>query len=164
MTDLFEDMFDTAGALNSVDTLTGKNLSDLVRALNRVEQQIEDAEQHVKVLKAEKQKLSVELIPSVMDEMGIERLDVDGVTVSRKMMVHASIPVARREEVYAWLRDNNLDDIIKNDVVVSFGKGEDNRAGHAVGLLRGAGFRPRDQDPHSPRYAQGLCQRACRKR
>jgi fido (protein-threonine AMPylation protein) len=64
MDDLFEDMFDTAGALNSVDTLTGKNLSDLVRALNRVEQQIEDAEQHVKVLKAEKQKLSVELIPS----------------------------------------------------------------------------------------------------
>jgi fido (protein-threonine AMPylation protein) len=64
MTDLFEDMFDAAGALNSVDTLTGKNLSDLVRALNRVEQQIEDAEQHVKVLKAEKQKLSVELIPS----------------------------------------------------------------------------------------------------
>jgi fido (protein-threonine AMPylation protein) len=65
MTDLFEDMFDTAGALNSVDTLTGKNLSDLVRALNRVEQQIEDAElQHQKALKAEKQKLSVELIPS----------------------------------------------------------------------------------------------------
>jgi hypothetical protein len=142
MDDLFEDMFDAAGALNSVDTLTGKNLSDLVRALNRVEQQIEDAEQHVKVLKAEKQKLSVELIPSVMDEMGIERLDVDGVTVSRKMMVHASIPVARREEVYAWLRDNNLDDIIKNDVVVSFGKGEDNRAGHAVGLLQEQGFDP----------------------
>ena len=142
MTDLFEDMFDTAGALNSVDTLTGKNLSDLVRALNRVEQQIEDAEQHVKVLKAEKHKLSVELIPALMDEMGVERLDVDGVTVSRKMMVHASIPVARREEVYAWLRDNNLDDIIKNDVVVSFGKGEDNRAGHAVGLLEVQGFHP----------------------
>jgi hypothetical protein len=48
MDDLFEDMFDTAGALNSVDTLTGKNLSDLVRALKRVEQQIEDAEQHQK--------------------------------------------------------------------------------------------------------------------
>jgi hypothetical protein len=142
MTDLFEDMFDTAGALNSVDTLTGKNLSELVRALKRIEQQIEDAELHTKSLKAEKHKLSVELIPALMDEMGVERLDVDGVTVSRKMMVHASIPVARREEVYAWLRDNNLDDIIKNDVVVSFGKGEDNRAGHAVGLLQGAGFRP----------------------
>jgi fido (protein-threonine AMPylation protein) len=65
MTDLFEDMFDAAGALNSVDTLTGKNLSELVRALKRVEQQIEDAElQHAKALKAEKHKLSVELIPS----------------------------------------------------------------------------------------------------
>ena len=142
MDDLFEDMFDTADALGNVDTATGKNLSDLVRALKRVEQQIEDTETHIKSLKAEKHKLSVELIPGLMDEMGVERLDVDGVTVSRKMMVHASIPVDRREEVYAWLRENNLDDIIKNDVVVSFGKGQDNEAGHVVGLLREQGFDP----------------------
>jgi hypothetical protein len=142
MDDLFEDMFDTADALGNVDTATGKNLSDLVRALKRVEQQIEDAETHMKSLKAEKHKLSVELIPGLMDEMGVERLDVDGVTVSRKMMVHASIPVDRREDAYAWLRENNLDDIIKNDVVVSFGKGQDNEAGHVVGLLREQGFDP----------------------
>jgi hypothetical protein len=142
MDDLFEDMFDTADALGNVDTATGKNLSDLVRALKRVEQQIEDAEIHMKSLKAEKHKLSVELIPGLMDEMGVERLDVDGVTVSRKMMVHASIPVDRREDAYAWLRENNLDDIIKNDVVVSFGKGQDNEAGHVVGLLREQGFDP----------------------
>ena len=74
MDDLFEDMFDTAGALNSVDTLTGKNLSELVRALKRIEQQIEDAELHTKSLKSEKHKLSVELIPALMDEMGVERL------------------------------------------------------------------------------------------
>jgi hypothetical protein len=142
MDDLFEDMFDTADALGNVDTATGKNLSDLVRALKRVEQQIDDAEIHMKSLKAEKHKLSVELIPGLMDEMGVERLDVDGVTVSRKMMVHASIPVDRREDAYAWLRENNLDDIIKNDVVVSFGKGQDNEAGHVVGLLREQGFDP----------------------
>ena len=142
MDDLFEDMFDTADALGNVDTATGKNLSDLVRALKRVEQQIDDAEIHMKSLKAEKHKLSVELIPGLMDEMGVERLDVDGVTVSRKMMVHASIPVDRREDAYAWLRENNLDHIIKNDVVVSFGKGQDNEAGHVVGLLREQGFDP----------------------
>jgi hypothetical protein len=142
MDDLFEDMFDDAGALGSVDTATGKSLSDLVRALRRVEQQIEDTETHIKSLKAEKHKLSVELIPGLMDEMGVERLDVDGLTVSRKMMVHASIPVERREEVYAWLRENNLDDIIKNDVVLSFGKGEDNLAGDVIGLLQDRGYDP----------------------
>ena len=142
MDNIFEDLFDDAGALGSVDTETGKNLSDLVRALRRVEQQIEDAETHIKSLKAEKHKLSVELIPGLMDEMGVERLDVDGLTVSRKMMIHASIPVDRREDVYAWLREHNLDDIIKNDVIVSFGKGEDNVAGHVVGMLEEQGFHP----------------------
>jgi hypothetical protein len=142
MTDIFDDIFDEAGALESVDTETGKNLSNLVRSLRNVEQQIADAEQHVKTLKAEKHKLSVELIPSLMDEMGVERVDVDGVTVSRKMMVHASIPVDRREDAFSWLREQGLDDIIKNDVIVSFGKGEDNIAGDVVGMLEERGFEP----------------------
>jgi len=96
----------------------------------------------LKALKAEKHKLSVEQIPSLMDEMGVERLDVDGLTVQRKMMVHASIPVARREEAYTWLREQGLDDIIKNDVICSFGKGQDNMAKDVVGILNDRGFEP----------------------
>jgi len=129
MTDIFEDYFDESEALAQVDSGTGKQLSDLVRTLRNVEKQIEDAEIHMKALKAEKHKLSVENIPSLMDEMGVERLDVDGLTVERKMMVHASIPKDRKDEAFAWLRDNGLDDIIKNEVKVTFGKGEDNEAG-----------------------------------
>lgn len=143
MNDIFEDMFDEGDALSQVDTGTGKQLSDLVRKLRNVESQIEDAEQHLKSLKQEKHKLSVENIPVLMDEMGVERLDVDGVTVSRKMIVHASIPVDRRDEAFSWLRDNGLDDIIKNDVTCSFGKGEDNVAGDVIGILQERGFDPK---------------------
>jgi len=143
MTDIFEDYFDESEALAQVDSGTGKQLSDLVRTLRNVEKQIEDAEIHMKALKAEKHKLSVENIPSLMDEMGVERLDVDGLTVERKMMVHASIPQARKDEAFAWLRDNGLDDIIKNDVTCSFGKGEDNMAGDVVGILQEKGFDPK---------------------
>jgi len=142
MSDIFEDIFDESEALASVDTGTGKQLSSLVRALRNVEQQIEAAENHLKVLKQDKHKLSVENIPALMDEMGVERIDVDGVTVTRKMIVHASIPADRKEEAFAWLRENNLDDIIKNDVTCSFGKGEDNIAGDVVGILQERGFDP----------------------
>ena len=142
MTDIFDDLFDESDALANVDTGTGRQLSTLVRQLRDVEQQIDDAENHLKALKQEKHKLSVENIPALMDEMGVERLDVDGMTVTRKMMVHASIPTDRKDEAFAWLRDNNLDDIIKNDVTVSFGKGEDNIAGDVVGLLQERGFDP----------------------
>lgn len=142
MTDIFDELFDEADALNNVETGAARTLSDLVRKLRNVEDQISDAENHLKALKQEKHKLSVENIPALMDEMGVDRLDVDGVTVSRKMMVHASIPSDRKDEAFAWLRENNLDDIIKNDVTVSFGKGEDNIAGDVVGLLQERGFDP----------------------
>ena len=142
MTDIFDDIFDEAGALGDVNTSTGKTLSDLVRKLRSVEKEIEDAENHVKALKQEKHKLSVENIPALMDEMGVERLDVDGVTVTRKMMVHASIPSARKDEAFAWLRSEGLDDIIKNDVTVSFGKGQDNLAGDLIGRLEAEGYDP----------------------
>jgi len=143
MSDLFEDYFDDGEALTKVDSGTGKQLSDLVRSLRNIEKQIEDAETHMKSLKSEKHKLSIENIPALMDEMGMERIDVDGLTVERKMMVHASIPQDRKEEAFAWLRDKGLDDIIKNDVTCSFGKGEDNMAGDVVGMLKDRGFDPK---------------------
>lgn len=140
--ELFDDLFDEGEALSSVATETARSLSQLVRNLRRLEAEIEDAEQHLKHLKQERHKLSVENIPALMDEMGVERVDVDGVTVVRKLVVHASIPAERKEEAFSWLRENGLDDIIKNDVTLTFGKGEDNVAGHVVGLLEERGFHP----------------------
>ena len=141
--DIFDDIFDEADALQSVDGATTTELSGHVRQLRSLEQQISDAEDHIKALKQHKHSLSTEIIPNMMDSMGVERVDVDGVSVVRKNVVHASIPAARKEEAFQWLRDNNLDDIIKNDVTCSFGKGEDNTAGDVVGLLQERGFDPK---------------------
>ncbi len=122
MEDIFEDMFDEADAVGRVDTGTGKQLSQLVRNLRTVENDIEEAETHLKALKQEKHKLSVENIPALMDEMGVERLDVDGVTVERKMIVAASIPVANKATL---LQETNH---VPRYVVFSLTK----RAGHIV--------------------------------
>jgi hypothetical protein len=142
VTDIFDDIFSEADALSNVGTQETKNLSDLVRKLRAVDSDIDKAEQALKGLKQERQKLTTELIPGVMDEMGVDPLDVDGVTVTRKLIVSASISDEKREQAFGWLRDNGLDDIIKNDVVVSFGRGEDNAAKNAVGILREQGFDP----------------------
>lgn len=142
VTDIFDDIFSEAEALSSVTTSETKNLSDMVRTLRNVDRDIEKIEGDLKKLKQERQKLTTELIPGMMDEMGVQRLDVDGVTVTRKLIVSASISDDNREKAFGWLRDNGLDDIIKNDVVVSFGRGEDNAAKNAVGILREQGFDP----------------------
>ncbi len=150
MTDIFEDIFDDAAALGDVDADKGRTLSHLVRNLRGVEREIKDAEEHIKALKQQKHKLSTEQIPALMDEMGVERLDVDGVTVSRKLIVHASIPGDRKEEAYSWLREEGLDDIIKNDVLLSFGRGEDNIAGDLVARLESDGFSPQTKTAIHP--------------
>lgn len=142
MTDIFDDIFSEAEALSSVTTSETKSLSDMVRTLRDVDDKIKEAEKVVKSLTAERQKLTFELIPGMMDEMGVQRLDVDGVVVTRKLIVSASISEEKREKAFGWLRDNGLDDIIKNDVTVSFGRGEDNAAKNAVGILREQGFDP----------------------
>lgn len=142
VTDIFDDIFSEADALSSVNVNEAKNLSDMVRELRRVDKEIEEAEKQMKLLKENRQKLTTELIPGLMDTMGVDRLDVDGVTVTRKLIVSASITEEKRERAFGWLRDNGLDDIIKNDVVVSFGRGEDNAAKNAVGILREQGFDP----------------------
>jgi hypothetical protein len=142
MTEFFEEMFDAAEKLSGVDTDNTKTLSNLVRQLEAVTEDIDQAELHLKKLKQERQRIAMESIPAVMDEMDITRLDVGDVSVQLKPFVSASIPVNRREEAYEWLRNHGLDDIIKNDVVLSFGRGEDDTANKVMLDLENKGFHP----------------------
>ena len=142
MTDFFEEMLDAADALTEVDAKTTKSLSNLVRQVEELNKELDIAEQHLKKLKQEKHKLQTDAIPALMDEMGVDRLDVGDVSVTLKPFVSASIPQDRRAEAHQWLRDNGLDDIIKNDVILSFGRGEDDTA-HSIMLdLEQRGFHP----------------------
>ena len=142
MTDFFEEMLDAADALTEVDTGTTKSLSNLVRQVEELNKELDMAESHLKKLKQEKHKLQTDAIPALMDEMGVDRLDVGDVSVTLKPFVSASIPQDRRAEAHQWLRENGLDDIIKHDVVLSFGRGEDETA-HSIMLdLEQRGFHP----------------------
>jgi len=142
-----EDQPFEAEALQGVQAENGKKLSGLVRQLNNIQQQIDDAEQHLKALKKEKQSIAFEQIPMLMDEMSLERVDVDGLSVKLKPFVTASIPADRKQEAFNWLREHGLDDIIKNDIIVSFGRGQDNQAGDVMYDLEQKGFHP-EQKTH----------------
>ena len=139
--EIFEEMFDDT-TLDKIEENTMKSLSSLVKEVDQLTTEINEKEQELKKLKTAKLKMSTEQIPSLMDEMGIQRLDVENLSVSLKPFVNASIPPHRKEEAYRWLRDNDLDDIIKNDVIISFGKGEDNMAGDIMYELEQRGMHP----------------------
>ena len=139
--EIFDEMFDDT-TLDKVQQGDMKTLSSLVKDLDQLTIEINKKEEELKSLKLQKHLMSTEQIPTMMDEMGVQRLDVENLSVSLKPLINASIPPTRREEAYQWLRENDLDDIIKNDVILSFGKGEDNIAGDIMYDLEQRGMHP----------------------
>ena len=113
--------------LNSVND--AKSLSDQVVKLKNLEDDLVEKEKELKELKRHIELVSGEVIPTMMQEMNISTLKLaDGSSVEVKPVYGASITSAKKEEAYTWLRENGLGDLIKNEITVSFGRNEDNKA------------------------------------
>ena len=127
--------------LNSVND--AKSLSDQVVKLKNLEDELEEKEKELKELKRHIELVSGEVIPTMMQEMNISTLKLaDGSSVEVKPVYGASITVANKEAAYTWLRENGLGDLIKNEITVSFGRNEDNKAQQYAVLAKGQGFEP----------------------
>ena len=120
-----------------------KSLSDKVIELKNLEDEISNAEKSVSKLKEQAKTLSQFEIPAMMEEMHITKLKLkDGESVEIKKIYGASIPQEHQEAAFTWLRNNDLGDIIKNDITVTFGRGEDNKASEYANLAQGQGYEP----------------------
>jgi hypothetical protein len=105
--------------------------------------EIEDIEENLKQKKKDLDVISAEVIPTMMSEMGLSQLKLmDGSMIDVKPFYNATITVANRESAFNWLRQNGLGDIIKNEMVVSFGRGEDNKAAEYAELAKSQGLQP----------------------
>ena len=120
-----------------------KSLSDKVIELKNLEDEISNAEKSVSKLKEQAKTLSQFERPAMMEEMHITKLKLkDGESVEIKKIYGASIPQEHQEAAFTWLRNNDLGDIIKNDITVTFGRGEDNKASEYANLAKGQGYEP----------------------
>ena len=131
-------------APQQVDELKNvKSLSTHVLELQKLEDEIKEDEERLKRKKQEADKLSVEVIPEIMESMKLKTMKLaDGSGIEVKQIYSATIPVANKEGAYTWLRENDLGDLIKNEITVSFGRGEDNKASNYANLARENGFEP----------------------
>jgi hypothetical protein len=120
-----------------------KSLSDQVEKLKDLEDSIVVKEEELKQLKQQADAISGEVIPTMMQELNISTLKLaDGSAVEVKPVYGASISAEKKEEAFEWLRSNGLGDLIKNEVTVSFGRNEDNKAIAYATLAQGQGFQP----------------------
>ena len=131
-----------------LDEIEVTDIAEQCVLLKKKEDEVAALEEKLKAKKEERDDISSRVIPELLAEQGLQEIKLaDGSKVSVKKEFRATLPKdeIRREAAYQWLRDQNLGDIIKNNVTVSFGKGEDNKANQLVDLAVANGFTPQQK-------------------
>tara|TARA_R110001632_G_scaffold19645_1_gene59253 strand:- start:384 stop:923 length:540 start_codon:yes stop_codon:yes gene_type:complete len=116
--------------------------------LKQKEDEIAALEEQLKNKKAEADDIGSRVIPELLAEQGLSEIKLaDGSKVSVRKEFRATVPKddMKREAALQWLRDQGLGDIIKNNVTVSFGKGEDDKAEQLLQLAADNGFEPQQK-------------------
>ena len=146
---------DQQDAMKRTDNI--QSLADQVKRLEAMQQQLEIQEDAIKEKKKQIQYLSGEVIPTMMSEMGLAELKLhDGSHLKVSTSYRATITEANKEAAYNWLRENGLGDIIKNEISVSFGRNEDNKAADYAELAKGQGFQPTQKMKVEPMTLKAL--------
>jgi hypothetical protein len=134
-----------------------QSLADQVEKLESLQKRLELQEDNIKNTKKELDRLSGEVIPTMMAEMGLSHLKLmDGSSVDVKPFYSATITKANQEKALNWLRNNGLGDIIKNEISVSFGRNEENKAADYASLAQERGFQPTQKMKVEPMTLKAL--------
>ena len=118
-------------------------LANKIKEMQAIQKDIEQNEEYLKQRKKDLEQVSGEAIPTMLTEMGLTYLKLaDGSSVEVKTNYSATITLANKEKAFNWLRENGLGDIIKNELTVSFGRNEDNKAAAYADFAKGQGYQP----------------------
>ena len=146
---------DQQDAMKKTDNI--QSLADQVEKLEELQSRLQTQEQIMKDTKKQIERISGEVIPTMMSEMGLAELKLqDGSHLKVSTSYRATITEANKEEAFNWLRNNGLGDIIKNEISVSFGRNEDNKAATYAELAKGQGFQPTQKMKVEPMTLKAL--------
>ena len=113
----------------TVNTDLIADISKECNDLLELQKKIEKKKEELKTLEKQERLLSEETIPSLMHQAGVLSIVTsNGNKVDIKKNYFASITVKNREECMQWLRDNEQDHIIENQIITSFDRTKDNEA------------------------------------
>ena len=118
-----------------------KEISQACQKLTSQNKKVEDLQNLLKQEEEESRRLSEEVIPTLMQQAGVSSIKLeDGSSVEVSPYYYAKITEDKKGEAFDWLRQNNFGDLIKNNVSVSFGKGEDSNAAELKAILEAKGL------------------------
>ena len=135
----------------TVDTAMTIDIAKSCNKLLETQNEISAFEEKLKQLKSTETTLSEQTIPDLMHRAGIASIKLDdGTKVEVKPFYSAKIPISRTEEAFTWLRDNGHGDLIKNNVMVTFQRKQDNEAKSLVAELRDKGHNVKQAEKVEP--------------
>lgn len=123
-----------------------KRISKLAKLQIKYEDEVEKAEANLKQAKENLRKVAEVDLPEAMESVEMEEFKLeDGSKIKIDTKYQAGISAANTAKAFAWLRKHNLDSMIKHQVTVEFGKGEDKKAKAALKLMQTKGYRHKDK-------------------
>ena len=134
-----------------------ESLAGYCRELQAYQNEIAKLEESIEYKKQQMDKIGSEIIPNLLAEQGISSLKLaDGSSVDVNKSYNCTIKKDEMESAYNWLRENGLGDIIKNEVSVQFGKGEDDKAEQLLDLAAQEGYEPSQKSKVEPMTLKAL--------
>ena len=139
---------DAPDQVNAIDT---SELSEAIEKLKSIGAQVSEAESKLKELKEQEKYINNFTIPEIMNKLNLSTVKLkDGSELSIKKVYSATIKADKKAEAIQWLRNNGLGDIVKNEITVNFGQGEENKAVAYVTLAKGQGYEPSQKEAVHP--------------
>jgi len=95
-------------------------LGDKIRELAELQKRQKDLKEQLSGLNMAIDRLSINEIPDLMDELGFENLKVEGVgRISCRSDLRIHVPAAQREALYEWLENTGNESLIASTVNAS---------------------------------------------
>jgi len=116
-------------------------LTVLIKRRDTIETKIKAAQDLLKGLTDDRNRVSQIEIPELMDEYGVGEIKlVDGRRIKVKNILKASINKDNRETAYEWLKEQGHADIIKAQVTFKTTKGREDDAKAVLEAIKKLGF------------------------
>ena len=134
-----------------VDTAMSSDIAQSCNKLLETQKQIAKIDEQLKKFKEIETTLSEQTIPNLMQKAGVSLIKLkDGSSVEVKPFYAARIPSSKVEEAFGGLRQNGHGDLIKNIVMVTFQRKQDNEAKSLVADLREKGHNVKQAEKVEP--------------
>jgi hypothetical protein len=129
-----------------VQKATLAQIQNKCQELVDLDYEISELTSKLSIKQAEARVLSEKTIPDMMDGVGIKMLKLAN---DKKLevvpVVAGAISRGKPEEAFKWLREHDFGDLIKRNVSIEFGRGEDEKASELKKRIEELGFTPKDK-------------------